>query len=304
MNGYLRTTLLLAGLTAIFLVVGQAIGGNGGMLIALVVALGMNVFSYWNSDKLALRAHKAQPIDPEDAQLGYLHTMLERLAQNAGMPLPKLYIMQNAQPNAFATGRNPEHAAVAVTTGLLERLSEDEVAGVVAHELAHIKNRDTLIMTISATMAGALGMMAKFGMMFGRGGRSGRGNPIMGIIAAIFAPMAAMLVQMTISRAREYEADRIGAEICKRPNDLADALEKISGIAPHVPNPTAEAHPTGAHMFIFRPLIPSGLKSLFSTHPPAGERIRRLRAMELDGDLSHHGIVKRTMQSSHTSPWA
>ena len=281
MNGYLRTTLLLAGLTAFFLAVGQMLGGTQGMVIALVAAIAMNVFSYWNSGKMVLRAYRAQPVDQHNPQMKMLDDVVARLAHNAGIPKPKTYIIDNAQPNAFATGRNPEHAAVAVTSGLLARLSMNEVAGVIAHELAHIKNRDTLIMTIAATISGAVGMLAKTGAFFG-GGRhgNGRGNPLAGFLAMMIAPLAAMIVQMTISRTREYEADRIGAEICGKPHDLADALEKIAGLAPALPNHVAERHPETAHLFIFSPFIPSGLRGLFATHPDPAERIRRLRAMD------------------------
>ena len=283
MNGYLRTTVLLAGMTAGFLAIGQAMGGTSGAMIALVIALGMNAFSYWNSDKMVLKAYKAQPIDPQDAQLKPLDDIIIQLAKNAEIPKPKAYIIENPQPNAFATGRNPEHAAVAVTAGLLERLSMDEVAGVIAHEMAHIKNRDTLIMTITATISGALGMLAKMGGLFGGGRQSGRGrNPIMAIAASLLAPMAAMLVQMMISRTREYEADRVGAEISGKPHDLADALEEISNTAPRIANQAAERNPETAHLFIFSPFLPSGLRKMFSTHPDPAERIRRLRLMDND----------------------
>lgn len=295
MNGYLRTTILLAGMTAGFLAIGQALGGTSGAIIALLMALAMNAFSYWNSDKMVLRAYRAQPIDPQDPAMKPLDDMITQLSHNAELPKPKAYIIENPQPNAFATGRNPENAAVAVTTGLLDGLTKDEVAGVIAHELAHIKNRDTLIMTITATLSGALGMMAKMGGAFGRGGmRRGGGNPIMGIAAMVLAPMAAMVVQMMISRTREYEADRVGAEISGKPNDLANALEKIAGIAPRIENHAAQEYPQTAHMFIFSPFLPGGLRKMFSTHPDPAERIRRLREMkvaapEQDNDESGSG---------------
>ena len=304
MDGYVRTAILLAGMTAFFLAVGQAMGGTQGAMIALVLALGMNIFSYWNSDKMVLRAYRAQPINAQDPQLQPLDEVVTRLAQNAQLPKPKAYIIENPQPNAFATGRNPEHAAVAVTTGLLERLSTDEVAGVIAHELAHIKNRDTLIMTITATISGAIGMLAKMGAMFGRGRSSvagqqpqgGGGNPIMGILAMVLAPLAAMIVQMAISRTREYEADRVGAAICGKPHDLADALEKIAGLAPQLPNRAAERNPETAHLFIASPFIPAGLRKLFSTHPDPKERIRRLRAMR-------EQLVPEDIDD-HQGPWS
>jgi len=279
MNGYLRTAVLLAGMTAVFLVIGQALGGTQGAIIALLLALAMNAFSYWNSDKMVLRAYNAQPIDSGDAQFKALDEMVTQLAQNAEIPKPKAYIIENPQPNAFATGRNPENAAVAVTTGLLDGLSMDEVAGVIAHEMAHIKNRDTLIMTITSTISGALGMLAKMGGLFGRGPQHGNRNSMLSMVAMMLAPMAAMLIQMMISRAREYEADRIGAEISGKPHDLADALEKISGIAPRVDNYAAECNPETAHLFIVSPFIPAGIRKMFSTHPDPSERIRRLRSM-------------------------
>ena len=231
---YLRTTILLAGMTALFLGVGFMLGGESGMIIALVVALAMNVFAYWNSDKMVLRMYGAREVTRNEAQ--GLYSIVEQLAESAELPMPKVYIIDNPQPNAFATGRNPENAAVAATTGLLQRLSSEEVAGVMAHELAHVKNRDTLIMTITATVAGAISMLANFGLWFGGGNRN---NPlgIVGVIlVAILAPFAAMMVQMAISRAREYEADRIGAEICGRPLWLASALEKIAGAAQVIDN--------------------------------------------------------------------
>ncbi|MCG8691634.1 MAG: zinc metalloprotease HtpX [Minwuiales bacterium] len=273
---YARTALLLAGLTGLFLAVGYMLGGEAGMAIALVVALAMNVFSYWNSDKLILRMHGARQVDRQSAP--QLHGIVEQLADNAGLPMPKVYIMENDQPNAFATGRNPENAAVAATTGLLRRLSTEEIAGVMAHELAHVKNRDTLIMTITATIAGAISMLANFALFFG----GNRNNPLglIGTIALmILAPMAAMLVQMAISRSREFEADRIGAEICGRPLWLASALEKLDAGAQRIDNPVAEANPATAHLFIVNPLHMRSIDSLFSTHPKMGERVRRLRQM-------------------------
>ncbi len=273
---WFRTTLLMAALTALFMVIGGLIGGGTGALIALMVAGGMNLFAYWNSDKMLLRMHNAQPVDARSEP--ELHEMVAQLAQNAGIPMPRLYIVDEDQPNAFATGRNPENGAVAVTTGLLRLLSHQEVAGVVAHELAHIKNRDTLIMTITATIAGAIAMLANFAMFTG----GNRDNP-MGIIGSIammiLAPVAAMLVQMAISRTREYAADRAGAEISGRPLWLASALEKLEMGARRIDNPTAERNPASAHMFIINPLHGGAMDGLFTTHPNTANRIAALRAM-------------------------
>lgn len=276
MPSMFKTSLLLAAMTAIFMSIGAALGGQSGMMIAFVIACGTNLFAYWNSDKLALRAYRARPID--QGSYPELDSMMERLSRNAGIPRPKAYVIDNAQPNAFATGRNPEHGAVAVTTGLLERLNSREVAGVIAHELAHIKHRDTLIMTVTATLSGAIGMLTHLAYFMG-GNRQQGANPLVLLAASILAPLAAMIVQMAISRTREYAADREGAEICGNPNDLADALEKISRTAPSIPNRTAESHPETAHLFIFNPLLGSGLRRMFSTHPDPAERIRRLRGM-------------------------
>ncbi len=280
MSGYVRTALLLAALTALFLVLGYFIGGQSGMMIALVVALGMNAFAYWNSDKMVLRMHNAQEIDAQAAP--DLFRMVEQLCRRAGLPMPRIYIIHTDQPNAFATGRNPQNAAVAVTTGLIERLSREELAGVVAHELAHISNHDTLIMTITATLAGALSMLANFGLFFGGANSDARNNPLgpIGmILMVILAPMAAMLVQMAISRSREYEADRIGAEICGQPMWLASALERIDAYAQRIDNHAAERNPATAHMFIINPLHAHSMDSLFSTHPATGNRVRALRQM-------------------------
>ncbi|MCW8835337.1 MAG: zinc metalloprotease HtpX [Rhodospirillales bacterium] len=274
--GYTRTAILLAGLTALFLGAGFLLGGEGGMLIALMFAIGTNLFAYWNSDQLVLRMYGAKEVDARSAPA--LYGTVEQLAHRAGMPMPKVFIIDNPQPNAFATGRNPENAAVAATTGLLDILNSDEVAGVMAHELAHVKNRDTLIMTIVATIAGALSMLANFALFFGGNNRNPLG--IVGVILVmILAPVAAMLVQMGISRGREYEADRIGAEICGRPLWLASALEKLDSGAQRIDNPVAEDNPATAHMFIVNPLHARSMDSLFSTHPKMDERIRRLREM-------------------------
>ncbi|MFC3691323.1 zinc metalloprotease HtpX [Chenggangzhangella methanolivorans] len=292
MSSYFRTAVLLAGLTALFMGVGFLIGGKGGMMIAFVVALGMNAFSYWNSGNMVLSMHGAEEVDERSAPEFY--GMVRELAQRAGMPMPKVYIMHEDQPNAFATGRNPENAAVAATTGLLNSLTREEVAGVMAHELAHVKNHDTLIMTITATIAGAISMLANFGMFFGGGNRENGGSPfgVVGTIAmAILAPIAAMIVQMAISRAREYEADKIGAEICGRPDWLASALQKIAGEAAHTENYAAERNPATAHMFIINPLSGARMDNLFSTHPDTGNRIAAL--MELSRSMGSAGWTQQ-----------
>lgn len=273
--GVFRTFILLAGMTALFVGVGFIIGGETGMMIAFVVALGMNVFAYWNSDKVVLRMYKAVEITPQ-SQPKLFH-MIENLAHNAQIPTPKMYLIQQDQPNAFATGRNPQNAAVALTTGLLQRLNEKEIAGVMAHELAHVKNRDTLIMTITATIAGAIGMLAQFGIFFG--GNRSRFGPIAVILIAILAPLAAMLVQMAISRTREYAADRMGAKICGDPMSLATALEKIAAPAQSITNQKAEDNPATAHMFIINPLHARSMDKLFSTHPNTDNRIRELKKL-------------------------
>jgi heat shock protein HtpX len=283
MSGYFRTAILLAGLTGLFLAIGYALGGQGGMMIALVMAGGMNIFSWWNSDKMVLKMHGAREVDDQNAP--ELVAMVRRLAQNADLPMPRVYIMDNDQPNAFATGRNPENAAVAATTGLLNRLNDDEIAGVMAHELAHIKNRDTLLMTITATIAGAISMLGNFAFMFGGNhqqdseGRSNPLGPIVAIAMMILAPLAAMLVQMAISRSREYEADRVGAEISGQPAALASALQNIEHQASRIDNWQAENNPATAHLFIINPLHARAVDGLFRTHPSTEERVRRLMAM-------------------------
>lgn len=275
---YTKTAILLAAMTGLFLAVGFALGGEQGMLIAFVVALGMNLFSYWNADKMVLRMHGAREVTPQEAP--NFHAMVAELAQRAQLPMPKVYIIDNPQPNAFATGRNPENAAVAATTGLFDILDSDEVAAVMAHELAHVKNRDTLIMTVTATIAGAIGMLAQFGMLFGAGrsndGRSSGFGMIGTLIAVIIAPLAAMLVQMAISRSREYEADRVGGEIAGDPRLLARALAKISRGVQAIPNESAERNPATAHLFIMNPLTGAGVDNLFSTHPNPANRIAAL----------------------------
>jgi heat shock protein HtpX len=278
MFNLLKTAVLMAAITALFMAVGAMIGGRAGMLMALAVAIAMNFFSYWFSDKLVLKMYNAREVDAGSAPQFY--AMVRELAQKAGLPMPRVYLIDEQAPNAFATGRNPEHAAVAATTGILRVLSERELRGVMAHELAHVKHRDILISTISATMAGAIGMLANFAMIFG--GRDGEGrpaNPIVGILVMILAPIAASLIQMAISRAREFEADRGGAEISGDPQALASALQKIHRYAQGMPLETAERHPETAQMMIMNPLSGGGLKGLFSTHPSTEERVARLLAM-------------------------
>jgi heat shock protein HtpX len=271
---HLKTYTLLAAMTALFGAVGYMVGGTGGMLIALLVAGGMNLFAYWNADKMVLRHFRAQEVDPRhpDPRVqAYVQDTLS-MAQRAGLPPPKVYIIDNPQPNAFATGRNPENAAVAATSGLLGLLSRAEIRGVMAHELAHVKNRDTLTMTVTATIAGAVAMLANFALFFGDRDR----NPIVGILIMLLAPIAASLVQMAISRAREYEADRIGAEIGGEPEALARALEKIEAYARQRVNVDAERNPAMAHLFIINPLAGKGADNLFSTHPNTRNRIAQL----------------------------
>ena len=279
MFNWVKTAMLMAAIMALFGIVGGIVGGREGMLMALVFGGAMNVFSYWFSDKMVLKMYNAREVDETSAPRFY--AMVRELAQRAGLPMPRVYLIQEDQPNAFATGRNPDNAAVAATTGILQLLSERELRGVMAHELAHVRHRDILISTISATIAGAISALANFAMLFG--GRSGDGrpaNPLAGILVAFLAPLAAGLIQMAISRAREYEADRGGAEISGDPVALADALGKIQRYAEgRIPMAPAEAHPETAQMMILNPLSGSGLKSLFSTHPPTAERIARLHAL-------------------------
>jgi heat shock protein HtpX len=299
---YARTALLMAAMTGLFLALGWALGGSQGMTIALVVACGMNVFSYWFSDRLVLRMYGAREIG--EAEAPHLFRMVRDLAARAQMPMPRVYIMDDDQPNAFATGRNPENAAVAATTGLLRMLEPREVAAVMAHELAHVRNRDSLIMTVTATLAGAIGMLANFGMMFGAGARDSEGRPnplgaILGIAAAILAPLVAGLVQMAISRSREYEADRVGAEICGDPTALASALDKISRGAQAIHNDRAEANPASAHLFIVNPLAGGTRDSLFSTHPATENRIAQLLALARDRGMAplHRAASPQTQRA-------
>lgn len=279
---HLKTFALLAVLTALFMGVGYMIGRVPGMLIALAVAGGMNIFSYWNADKIVLKMYRAQPVDeshPNAVVRTYVADTLQ-MARDAGMPRPMIAIIPNDQPNAFATGRNPENAAVCATTGLLDMLTREEIRGVMAHELAHVKNRDTLTMTVTATIAGAIAALANFALFFGGGDDRERPGGIIGTLALmILAPMAAGLVQMAISRSREYEADRVGAEIAGDPNALASALQKIEAYAHRIHNPTAERNPASGQLFIINPLAGKGADNLFSTHPATGNRVRAL--MEL-----------------------
>ncbi|RUW27971.1 MULTISPECIES: zinc metalloprotease HtpX [unclassified Mesorhizobium] len=274
----LRTAMLLAAMTALFMGVGFLIGGSGGMVIALLIAAGMNLFSYWNADKMVLSMNRAVEVDAKNAPEFY--AIVEALAKQAGLPMPKTYLIDNPQPNAFATGRNPENAAVAASTGLLEQLSHEEVAAVMAHELAHVQHRDTLTMTIVATLAGAISMLGNFAFFFG--GNRDNNNPFgfVGVLVAMLvAPFAAMIVQMAVSRTREYEADRRGAEICGNPLWLASALDKIARGAERIRNPDAERNPATAHLFIINPLHGERMDSLFSTHPNTDNRIAALQEM-------------------------
>ncbi len=272
----IKTGILLAGLTALFMGAGFMLGGEAGMMIALVFAIGTNAFAYWNADKIVLKMYNAREVTAQSSPVFY--GIVEQLVRRADMPMPKVYIIDTDQPNAFATGRNPENAAVAATTGLLKILDQEEIAGVMAHELAHVKNRDTLIMTITATIAGALSMLANFALFFG----NNRNNPlgIVGtILVMILAPMAAMLVQMAISRTREYGADAGGAEICGNPMWLARALDKLERGAQAIDNNPAEANPATAHMFIVNPLHAHRVDNLFSTHPKTANRIKKLQEL-------------------------
>ncbi|MBO4122070.1 zinc metalloprotease HtpX [Cupriavidus gilardii] len=282
MFNWVKTFMLMAAITALFIVIGGMIGGRSGMMFALLMALGMNFFSYWFSDKMVLRMYNAREVDAASAPQFY--SMVQELAQRAGLPMPRVYLIDEDAPNAFATGRNPENAAVAATTGILRVLSNRELRGVMAHELAHVKHRDILISTIAATMAGAIAALANFAMFFGGRGEDGRpANPIAGIAMAILAPLAASLIQMAISRAREFEADRGGAEISGDPQALAMALDKIDRYARGIPFQAAEEHPATAQMMILNPLSGGGIANLFSTHPATEERVARLMQMAQTG---------------------
>ena len=279
MFNLMKTAILMAAITALFMAIGSVLGGRQGMMLALIVALGMNFFSYWFSDALVLKMYNAQQVDESSAPQFY--RMIQELARNAQLPMPTVYLIEEDAPNAFATGRNPEHAAVAATTGILRVLTERELRGVMAHELAHVRHRDILISTISATMAGAISMLANFAMFFGGRDSEGRStNPIVGLLVMILAPIAASLIQMAISRAREFEADRGGAEISGDPRALASALQKIHQYAHGgIPMAAAERHPETAQMMIMNPLSAGGLRGMFSTHPSTEERVERLLAM-------------------------
>ncbi len=298
----IRTAMLLAFMTALFMGVGYLIGGSGGMTIAFVIAAAMNFYSYWKADRMVLRMHHAVQVDERSAP--EYHAIVRDLAARAGLPMPKTFLIDNPQPNAFATGRNPQNAAVAATTGLLERLSREEVAAVMAHELAHVQNRDTLTMTVTATLAGAVSMLGNFAYFLG--GNRDNNNPLgfVGVLAAIIvAPLAAGLVQMAISRTREYSADRRGAEICGNPMWLASALAKIASGAARIENPDAERNPATAHLFIINPLSGARMDNLFSTHPATENRIRALQQMSADGfgdDVPAGGGAAAPRQSG---PW-
>jgi len=294
---YFRTAILLAAMTALFMGIGYLIGGQGGMIVALLAAAGMNLFAWWNSDKMVLRMYGARQIDERSAP--ELYAMTRELAAAADLPMPRLFIMENPQPNAFATGRNPQNGAVAVTTGLMQLVNKDEVAGVIAHELAHIKNRDTLLMTVTATIAGAISMLANMALFAGRGNNNGMGM-IGSILLVVLAPLAAGIVQMAISRTREFEADRVGAEISRDPMSLASALQKISGAADRIPNMEAERNPASAHLFIVNPLSGLRMDNLFSTHPAVENRVARLQA--LAQAMGEHGTPGTGAEES--GPWA
>lgn len=299
---YAKTAMLLAAMTALFLVIGYLVGGQSGMLIALVVAAGMNLFAYWNADSLVLRMYNAHEVDARAAPDYY--RLVAELAQRAQLPMPRVYLIDSDQPNAFATGRNPENAAVAATTGLLNMLTREEVAGVMAHELAHVQNRDTLTMTVTATIAGAIGMIANMAMFSSMFSSNDRQSPLSGIAAilmAVLAPIAASLVQMAISRSREYEADRRGAAICGNPMWLASALHKIEQGAHAVPNYEAERNPATAHMFIINPLSGQGVDNLFSTHPSTANRIAALR--ELAGQWRQAAAPAGHAAARRRGPW-
>lgn len=282
MFNWFKTAALMAAIVALFGVIGAALGGQQGMIMALGFAVVSNFFAYWFSDTMVLKMYRAREVDATSAPQFY--SMVQELAGKAGLPMPRVYLIDEDAPNAFATGRNPSHAAVAATTGLLRLLNAREVRGVMAHELAHVQHRDILISTISATMAGAISALANFAMFFGGRDSEGRpANPFAGILVALLAPLAASVIQMAISRAREYEADRLGAEISGDPRGLAAALEKIQHYAAGIPLHTTEAHPETAQMMIMNPLAGGGIRNLFSTHPSTEERIRRLLAMQIGG---------------------
>jgi heat shock protein HtpX len=301
---YLRTAILLAGLTALFMGLGYLIGGGTGAIIALLVAAATNLFAYWNSDRMVLSTYGAQEVDRNSAP--ELVDLVAGLAGRAGLPMPRVFVMDNPQPNAFATGRNPQNAAVAVTTGLLQSLSREELAGVIAHELAHVKNHDTLTMTITATIAGAISMLAQFGFFFG-GHRNNNSGPgvIASILMMVVGPLAAMLVQMAISRTREYAADNLGARIAGQPMWLASALVKIENAAHQIPNMAAEHNPATAHMFIVNPLSGHGMDNLFATHPSTENRIAALQQLAAElGPRSTTSWPGAAPDESRSGPWS
>ncbi len=286
-----RTFMLMAAMAALFMGVGFLIGGRPGMLIALALAAAMNIFAYWNADKMVLKMHRAQEVGPDHP----LHRIVAPLAGRAGLPMPRVYIVDQDQPNAFATGRNPENAAVAATSGLMRMLDPEEVAAVMAHELAHVKNRDTLVMTVTATLAGAISMLGNFAFFFGGNRGNGQSNALVALVAMILAPMAAALVQMAISRTREYGADAAGAEISGQPLKLASALAKLQGAAQRIPNPVAQANPAAASLYIVSPGLGGVRDGLFSTHPAAENRIAALEAMA--------GSVLPAIDTAAVAPW-
>ena len=299
---YMRTAILLAGLTALFMGVGYLIGGSNGALIALLVAGATNLFAYWNSDRMVLSTYGAQEVDRHSAP--ELVELVAELAGRAGLPMPRVFLMENPQPNAFATGRNPRNAAVAITTGLMHSLSREELAGVIAHELAHIRNHDTLLMTITATVAGAISMLAQFGMFFGGHRNNNAPGAIASVVMMVLAPLAAMLVQMAISRTREYAADNLGARIAGQPMWLASALVKIENAAHQIPNMDAEHNPATAHLFIINPLSGHGIDNLFATHPSTENRIVALQ--QLAAELGTRDVspwVRPEPDGSARGPW-
>jgi len=300
---YLRTAILLAGLTALFMALGYLIGGGSGAIIALLIAAATNLFAYWNSDRMVLSAYGAQEVDRNSAP--ELVDLVAGLAGRAGLPVPRVFVMDNPQPNAFATGRNPQNAAVAVTTGLLQSLSREELAGVIAHELAHVKHHDTLLMTITATIAGAISMLAQFGMFFGGHSDSNNGpGVIASILMMILGPLAAMLVQMAISRTREYAADDFGARIAGQPMWLASALARIENAAHQVPNIEAEHNPATAHLFIVNPLSGRGMDNLFATHPSTENRIAALQQLAAElGTGRAAPQLRAEPDDTSRSPW-
>jgi heat shock protein HtpX len=276
LGNWFRTGLLMAAIMALFGVVGAVLGGGQGMVVALVLGLGMNLWAYWFSDSMVLKLYRAREVDASSAP--QLVQIVSELTQRAGLPMPRVYLIDETQPNAFATGRNPEHAAIAATSGILQLLSARELRAVLAHELSHVKHRDILTSTITASIAGAISTLAHFGMFFG-GRDSDQRNPVLALLVLILAPIAAMLIQLAISRGREYEADRGGAELSDDPRALADALVKIDRYAKGLPLEAAEEHPATAHLMIINPLHGGALSSLFSTHPPTEERVARLLAL-------------------------